>query len=389
MLLTLGAALLGALATWLVLMQVGGYGLARPDAAAPSVKSATPGLDIADRLTCRRWQKRVMLVGGAEDGFARGGSEPARIDPRLLGSGYYKDLNEGISRLTVLRNYDEGGVDKYFIDWFEMPRGIESAQLVIRTLGESGSDNDSIRIGDLYEDPTGQTRFGTTEFGGRLADPSQRKALADGSSLQVIDLTKRSASNGGPPQFIDWANSPTRPDRMDVAVGDDTRVDFMALVLCLAPQEARGVTFREFHNDSIGSDLSWLGCTMDRSQSGCDPFSGDLTCKAALPVGCFKGGDRQPDAARLDRLHLSVDSFSGGEVRMSVPIAGDKLPTLAAANKYCQAQFGDGWHVLSYHEGGGAGLVTYSRIAPKSRMWIDIEDQQFANCWDRDKVRTR
>lgn len=330
-----------------------------------------------------------MLVDGAEDGFARGGSEPARINPRLLGSGYYKDLSEGRNRLTVLRNYDEPGVDRYFLDWFDMPRGIETAQLILRTRGENGSDNDSIRIGDLFEDPAGQTRFGTTEFGARLADVGERTTMQDGSTLQIIDLTRLVTASSPLVKLIDWANSASRPDRLEVAVGDDTRVDFMALVLCLAPEENRGVTFREFHNDSIGADLSWLRCSGDYSQSACDPFSGDLSCKTAVPLGCFKSGDRRPDLDRLQRLELSLDSFSGGEVRMTAAIAGEKLPTLAAANNYCRAQFGSGWYVLSYHEGGGAGLITYSRIAPRSRMWIDIEDQPRANCWDRGQVRAR
>ena len=385
------AGVLGALAAWFVLVHVSGYQADTAYSATTGASSPTPGLDIVDRMTCRRWQRRIILVDGAEDGFARGGNEPARIDPRLLDSGYYKDLSEGKNRAVVLRNYDEPGVDKYFVDWFDLPRGSESVRLVLRTLGEPGSDNDNVRLGDLREDPAGQTRFGTTEFGGRLATSGERRPLSDGSTLLTIDLAL--LTNGHAPisttRFIDWANSSTRPDQLEIAIGDDTRVDFMALVLCMAPEEHRGVTIRQFHNDSIGNGLSWLRCNGDFSQSACDPFSGDLSCKAELPLGCFKPGDRQPDVDRLKRLQMPIDSFSGGEVRMTVPIAGEKFPTLASANAYCRTQFGAGWHVLSYHEGGGGGIITHSRIPPKSRMWIDIEDQPHANCWDRDRVAPR
>lgn len=385
------AGALGALCIWFALVHIGGYGPSDPADFDRTAPSKTPGLDIVDRTTCQRWQRRIVLVNGVEDGFARGGNEPARIDPRLLDNGLFRDLAEGKNRVTVLRNYDEPGADKYFTDWFDMPRGIESAQLIVRARGEPGADNDNVRVGDLFDDPDGEARFGTTEFGSRLKDIGNRKTLPDGSILLTLDLAQlpKSLALGSSERFVDWANSAARPDRLEVAIGDDTSVDFMALVLCMAPDEMRGVTTREFHNKSIGEDLSWLRCNGDFSQPGCDPYSGDMSCAVALPLGCFKPGSRSPDIARLKQLELPLDSFNGGEVRMTAPVAGKNFPTVASANAYCSAKFGAGWRVLSYHEGGGGGLISYSRIPPKSRMWIDIVDQPRANCWDRDRVRSR
>ena len=353
--------------------------------------SSTPGLDFVDRIKCQRWQQKMVVVGGQEDGFARSGLEPGRINPRLLGSGYFADLSEGQNRVAVLRNYDDAGSDKYFTDWFELPRGIESAQLVLRVRGAAGADNDNIRLGDLFDDPAGQARHGTTEFGMKLGAVKDRIQLADASELLTIDLSQlaNASASMADKDFLAWANSSQQPGRLEVAIGDDTQIDFMALSLCLAPSEHRGVTFREFHNKSIGEDMSWLQCNSDFSQPGCDPFSGDLSCKEAVPLGCFKPGDRQPDVARLKRLDLPIDSFSGGTVRMTEPIAAATFPTLASANAVCSARFGAGWRVLSYHEGGGGGIVSFSRIPPKSRMWVDIVDQPHANCWDRDVERKR
>ncbi|BCA60705.1 hypothetical protein [Sphingomonas sp. HMP6] len=309
----------------------------------------------------------------------------------MLGTGLFKDLAAGKNRVMGLRNYDEPGADKYFTDWFQMPSGIETAQLVLRTRGEPGAGNDNVRLGDLVDNPDNQARFGTIEFGRRLKDIENRKTLPDGSILLTMNLAQlpMSMPPGSSERFVDWANSPARPDHVEVAIGDDTSIDFMALVLCMAPDDIRGVTFREFHNKSIGEDLSWLRCNGDFSQPGCDPYSGDMSCAAALPLGCFKPGSKAPDIARLKKLGLQLDSFNGGEVRMTTPLAGTDFPTLATANARCSAEFGAGWRVLSYHEGGGGGVISYSRIPSKSRMWIDIVDQPHANCWDRNRVRKR
>lgn len=385
------AGVLGALLFWFLAAQANLIGPVTQPTGAAKIASSTPGRDIVDGIKCRPWQRNVVIVGGEEDGFAKAGQEPARINPRLLGSGYFKDLSEGQNRVAELRNYDDAGSDKYFTDWFELPRGIETAHLVMRVRGGSGAANDNIRLGDLFDDPAGQARHGTTEFGLALRMIKTRSQLPDDSELLDIDLAQlpNAFASMANKDFLSWANSSQRSDRLEVALGDDTQIDFMALSLCLAPTELRGVTFREFHNDSIGADLSWLQCNGDFSQPGCDPFSGDLSCQAAMPLGCFKPGDRQPDVARLKRLDLPVDSFSGGTVQMTEPIVAATFSTLASANAFCSASFGTGWRVLSYHEGGGGGVVSYSRIPPKARMWIDIVDQPHANCWDRNQVRKR
>jgi hypothetical protein len=79
--------------------------------------------------------------------------------------------------------------------------------------------------------------------------------------------------------------------------------------------------------------------------------------------------------------------FVNGEVRLTKPVRGDSFKELADANRYCAAQFGEGWRVLSNHEGGGGTVISLSNIAPRSRAWVDIRDQRYANCWDRDKPR--
>ena len=96
------------------------------------------------------------------------------------------------------------------------------------------------------------------------------------------------------------------------------------------------------------------------------------------------GGRAPPD---LVKAGLGEGYSPGGEVRATAPIDASTFATRADVDKYCEAQFGAGWQILEYHVGAGGAIATYSDIAPKSRLWVDVSDQRYANCWDRDKVR--
>jgi hypothetical protein len=85
----------------------------------------------------------------------------------------------------------------------------------------------------------------------------------------------------------------------------------------------------------------------------------------------------------LEKAGLGDAYGAGGEIRMTRPVAGKSLATLADANQYCSSQFGAGWRVLDYHDGAGGAVATYSAIAPKIRGLVNVRDQPYANCWDR------
>ena len=79
--------------------------------------------------------------------------------------------------------------------------------------------------------------------------------------------------------------------------------------------------------------------------------------------------------------------MSTGKVRASVPVRGDQFAHLGDANAFCQQRFGPEWRVLSYHEGGGGQVISRSKIVPLTRLLVNIRDQQYGNCWDRDLKR--
>ncbi len=353
--------------------------------------SPTPLNDTVDAFACPSGLTRVVMIRGAEDGFARGEPEVAQISPRLLRNGFYGGLAEGRNSVSQLRNFDEGGADRVLIDHFDVPGTVVSGILVMRVEEAGrGSSNDAILIGELDTLATPDLLNSGRTFTTTFADAAQSTIrLADGSRLVKLafDRLKLSGiSEKADPDLLRYLARKGHPNDVDVSVGDDTKVDALALLICQRPDQARGVTFAEHRLKPMGVDVSWMGCMIDHAQSGCEPLAGDRLCSAPGPVACYHDGARTVPP-ELTGIGLAKTSFVGGEIRLSAPVRGDRFPRLADANRFCAASFGAGWRVLSYHEGGGGQVVSYSAIAPRTRALVNIRDQQYGNCWDRNVRR--
>ena len=369
--------------------------LLRPaDSAAPSDLSVQfPLTQLADAFSCPKGLTRIVQRRGTEDGFAPAGNEPAQIDARLLHNGYFADLADGATSAFSLRAYDEGGSDKILIDHFTLPRGIVSRKLVMRIAkAGAGANNDGARFGDLdaLAHAASGEHTGARDFGvDTLWHAANLQKLADGSAiatLEFAELINKAPSQRGQIKFLDYLAQAERGPNLDLTVADDSKVDAVALLACQLPTAAKGVTFAEHRSEAPGNDVSWFSCNMDQTQHGCDPFAGDRLCSAPGPIACYRDGNRTAPPG-LKEAGVSNTSFVGGEVRMSKPVRGDQFAHLGEANGFCEVQFGTGWRVLSYHEGGGGQVVSYSRIAPLTRALVNIRDQQYGNCWDRDLKR--
>ena len=326
-----------------------------------------------------------------EDGFAPTGDEPARIDPRLLHNGQFADLASGSNSAVHSRAYDEGGSDKQLVDHFTLPRGIVSGKLVMRIARSGpGSNNDGLRIGDLdylsYSLRDRDVRSYGVDALWAAAGPDR---LDDGSALLSLDFAQIRNIPADPARKANLADYLSRTGRIadvDLVLSDDTRVDALALLACQSPSEAKGVTLAETREKPLGEDVSWLSCNLDPTQHSCDPFNGDRLCSAPGPIACYRDGtNKAPPNMRASGLDST--SFVDGEVRASMAVRGDQFAHLGDANAFCQQQFGPEWRVLSYHEGGGGQVISRSKIAPLTRLLVNIRDQQYGNCWDRDLKR--
>jgi hypothetical protein len=325
--------------------------------------------------------KKLVQLRGVEDGFARNNVEPTEPRAALLRNVYFQQLVSRERQTHQKRDYDERGVDKILLDSFPVPRGIDSGVLVLRLRGERGSEADTISLGDFDEASRAELADAAIHFSASVKS-------ADNDGLVTVSLTdfKPSTVNPVKGSLLDYLNSTARVDALDMMVQDDSIVDVAALITCQRPEPARGLTLHEFRVRRFGEDISVMTCGDDKTQGMCDPFAGDLLCSEPVALACYKAGKQTPPPALNENPYLSR-FFVNGEVRLTGPVRGDRFGTLAQANQYCAAQFGAGWRVLSYQEGGGGNVISRSNVAPKSRAWVDIRNQRYGNCWDRGMAR--
>jgi hypothetical protein len=362
---------------------------------APKAVSEKPGTAYIEAFKCGRGLNRIVLMGGREDGFDQSDNEPARINPARFPNPYLETIRDTQNGMMTLRDYDEGGQDKVLIDYFDVPRGIVSGQLVLVQKPFGSQTYDGLKLGDLQNlrltkdsDPF----FGMAAFNFSF-DKNRPAPIQDDrtSGLLVLDLAVPAFVSGSVSDGIEapygsmlgYLNQVSRPDVLDIQIQDDTAVDFVALVMCQIPAVAKGTSFVEFSSKPIAPEISMLSCQSDPTQQPCNPFQGDQLCASPLPLACYN------PAPKAALINTKVPKLRSGEVRTSRPVVGSQLPDLQSADAVCAQEFGPGWRVLAYHDGDSGAMVTLSNIAPKTRLWIDVRDQQYGNCWDRDKPRLK
>lgn len=148
---------------------------------------------------------------------------------------------------------------------------------------------------------------------------------------------------------------------------------------CSQVSVAKGTTW--IHTASnAGTGTITVGC------NGCNPYSGDTVCTQQLPLLCiYKPTPAFPVPVGVNNADL-YNQWSGGVVATTQAVAGNSFATAAAANLYCQSQFGPGWRVAEFHDGWGWNFQAYggtvnAPAVPSARFWVHINDQPTGNCW--------
>ena len=150
---------------------------------------------------------------------------------------------------------------------------------------------------------------------------------------------------------------------------------------------AHGLSFALANSAASPTAVAHLGChgepsRLDRPhRNSCNPYQGDTSCRASLPVACIKStGAKAPDKLEQDFYKGWVD----GQLGATKPVRGSTLTSERAASTLCEAELGAGWRMAEFHDGhGGWGLQgeRAGGIAPGTRYWVHINDQP-GNCWD-------
>lgn len=163
---------------------------------------------------------------------------------------------------------------------------------------------------------------------------------------------------------------------VDPAVG--TRFEYLGVEEvnpdCEAPGESevrKGMTWQCTGVD-VEHGVSLVGC------AGCDPYAGDTKCDEERPVLCINDtGDAPNPGIDTDFYH----GWSKGYLFATEPVVGLELTSLDAADARCAAEFGAGYRMAEFHDGGGGwNYWGYGSVPTGVRMWTYINDQD-ANCW--------
>lgn len=160
------------------------------------------------------------------------------------------------------------------------------------------------------------------------------------------------------------------------------------------PIVRRGMTWvKHSHNNTNGQDS--VGCydydysTSPATPLACDPYTGDTSCAASRPILCI----RQDGSGSCGFTPSFYNGWAKGNLGLTASVTGTALTSLAVANGYCAAQFGVGWRMAEFHDGGGGwGFTAYSNLNDlytrghashtfDRRFWVHINDQP-GNCWN-------
>ncbi|PPK60989.1 hypothetical protein V5P93_002150 [Actinokineospora auranticolor] len=113
-----------------------------------------------------------------------------------------------------------------------------------------------------------------------------------------------------------------------------------------------------------------------------NPYTGDTELTERLPILCVK-----PDGTPVPPVVDPTDEHNGwaaASAQISAPVRGTELTSRAAADKVCADEFGTGYRMADYHEGGGTDIVpdhAWWANGDVGRFWVSINDQR-ANPWN-------
>jgi hypothetical protein len=191
-------------------------------------------------------------------------------------------------------------------------------------------------------------------------------------ALPVLTLTALLAACGAPitpapEQARPDSTGPelTRPADLPAARGAVRNVSALTV-----SDAWRGTTWRTLKQGE--------GVTLVGADDATNAEKGDTAATADLPLLCLNVDGRPAPKG--------VDSWVGGEVRLSPAVNGTSLTSRKVADLLCATEFGGGWRVAGTRDGTGWQLLAAGQTDPDTRFWVAAEDAP-ANPWNSDGER--
>jgi hypothetical protein len=200
----------------------------------------------------------------------------------------------------------------------------------------------------------------------------------DGAASSRADAS-RAAERGAAP-------APSNPAVNTVTARPATVAVPLATVAARTRPSARGLSFALADAATLPTRVASLTCQgeptpADRpTQGACNPHDGDTSCRAELPIACYRSSGAALPASADKALYAG---WTHGQLGATAPVLGSVLKSEPDASARCEAELGDGWRMAEFHDGGGAGLQGERRAGLRAgtRYWVHVNDQR-GNCWN-------
>lgn len=339
------------------------------------------GTAVIDGFTCHRAETRHVVVRGVEDNFSGQGDEPARPHPRLAGRDFILTLDES--------RFDNVAPDQGLSDYLEFSSRTVSGLIVMKLRPLVNNDNDIIVIGDLTTREAGVHPGRADVFSSRLPQHQASRYWKGAGDLWWVSVSDLPLASGR--SLLEAIQGSDGRAIIDVHIGDDTAVDFIATVSCESPRNHTGATLRHVtSNEASARDIavftSLRGAPAVSAEHIADPFVGDEPCSKRLPLLCYADRDSPaPEGLPPPMLTDTARHWNGGELAATTPVRGDSFRMVTEADARCAAEFGREWRTAEWADGGFMGSFAGKAGGRRfsGRYWVDIRGQPYATCWRR------
>jgi len=153
------------------------------------------------------------------------------------------------------------------------------------------------------------------------------------------------------------------------------RAVLVLLLVATLPAFAAGGRGMTWWKLGHANGVDWVGCR-NGEPNGCNAYQGETSCAVRAPVLCLKQ-DGSPSPVPFD----FYKGWAQGNIGLSRAVRGDSMRSVNDGNAICRAEFGPGWRMAEFHDGGGGwSWQAYGNIDSTTRFWVYINDQN-ANCW--------
>lgn len=347
-----------------------------------AAKAPPTGMDILRRYKCRKGETKTIVVRGIEDNHSPAGNEPNFIRQERS--------HPDVQSYFAGGSYDQVQADKRMTDSFQAPVTTARGLFLIRLKPVAGNETDIVGVGDLSTMALEKGQGGRQSVG--MATLQQTPGWQSEGELHFAEFSAIRLTRLGTDErivkdrtLLDYIRSGASNGWVDFMVQDDTSVDFAGAAFCLEPTDRKGVTMGGLVGEAIPMDgVVAISCIhVGKNQQMCDPYVGDTSCSASLPVACI-----HPEGAPVPRAisrHFVSRAWSGGRLAFTEPVTGSSFASYRDVDALCTRRFGSGWRSARWHDGpANLAIAGYSAAPmPTGRVWIDVVGSPYGTCWAR------